>query len=548
MGNCCRGSADALRSRLEETRKQKADLAEQLEAAKQQISTSATKINDLSSASTDASNQLEAARGQLAGLQADFDKLQQSSRQQKSSHARELDGLRADSEGLLDAFKRKHDQELEQRDKARSDQLTEMRTDLTQSLQKVDQLQEQLAALNEDDGAQRNRIQAAQQEKAAALNRAEQLFKHSDSLEQQMRALRTEHQQFQDAASSKQASLNEHLEDVQKQRQDAVNELEDLRSTVASLRMDLQQASEAEEAARNDAQQGIERQQSVARAKLDQLRSERDQLRFERDSLQQELGNAQRASASSDSASQELQQLRSECESLRQQLSNAEQKAAAADKQALSKTDSIVSVMEERSAAADKAQALNMRIETLSQALQEARDEGPGSARSNGGSPRVDVGTQMEQEQAVVQGIPSEHSTATERAFAAAEAKVQLLTRELAAAKMNVGEQTPEVSELKQRIVQLQAQLDDKVCKQAPVLAECSSWKKRIEATRLTSIHAKHCFGQLYVPIWHCHCLRDQGTSSSLVGCQNIDRAQVQRPLQILGCSHLSLCRADIQG
>lgn len=393
-------------------------------------------------------------QSQLGGVQDNYERLQQSFQQQKSSHARELDGLRAESEGLLDALKRKHDQELEQKLKAGRDQAQEMRTDLLQALQKVDQLQEQLAVLSEDDTAQRDRIQSAQQERAAALNRAEQLFKHSDGLEQELRAVKTEHQQLQDDFRSKQASLDEHLEDVQKQRQDAVDELQDLSSTIDSLRAQLDQASAAERTARSEAQQASERQQSVARAKLDQLRSERDQLR-------QELQSAQQAS--SDSTSQELQSLRSECASLRQRLNDAEQTSAGAEKSAASKKESIVSVLEERTAAAEQAQALNMRIETLSSALSEAREEGPSSARSNS-SPRVDVGTQVEQESDVAGGIPLEHSTATERAFAAAEAKVQLLTQELAAAKMHVGEETPDVAELKKRIVELQTQLEDKVC------------------------------------------------------------------------------------
>ena len=57
-----------------------------------------------------------------------------------------------------------------------------------------------------------------------------------------------------------------------------------------------------------------------------------------------------------------------------------------------------------------------------------------------------------------------ERAAAAERAFAAAEDKVIELTRQLAAARLNEGEQPPEMAELKRRVADLQADRDDKVC------------------------------------------------------------------------------------
>ena len=56
---------------------------EQLDGARQDILISTNKINDFSTASSDAKGQLESARSQLAALQNDFDKLQQASKEAK---------------------------------------------------------------------------------------------------------------------------------------------------------------------------------------------------------------------------------------------------------------------------------------------------------------------------------------------------------------------------------------------------------------------------------------------------------------------------------
>ena len=60
-------------------------------------------------------------------------------------------------------------------------------------------------------------------------------------------------------------------------------------------------------------------------------------------------------------------------------------------------------------------------------------------------------------------GPPQDRAAAAERAFAAAEEKVVDLRRQLAAAKLHEGDQPPEVSDLKRRIADLQAESDDKV-------------------------------------------------------------------------------------
>ncbi len=56
-----------------------------------------------------------------------------------------------------------------------------------------------------------------------------------------------------------------------------------------------------------------------------------------------------------------------------------------------------------------------------------------------------------------------ERGTAAERAFAAAEEKVVTLTRQLAAAKMQSGDQPSDISDLKRQVANLQAEVNDKV-------------------------------------------------------------------------------------
>ena len=436
---------------------------EQLEEARRDMKTAVTKISDLSSASANASSQLESVGSQMVGLQNDLDKVRQASEDQKTAHSKKVADLQAEGESLLEAMHRKHDAELQEKVRVGSEQLRELRTELKHANQEVQSLQEQLAGLNDGDAALRTRIEKAQQERIAALDKAEELFKHSDDLDQQLQKLRSEHQQLQVASRSNEASLAEHLQDVQKQRHDAVDEVNELRSTCQALRQQLQQASQAREAAGTGAEK-----------RMTEARSEIEQLKATCDSLSEELSNAEQAAAGAAEARQKIEQLQSTIQSLQQASGNSQQVAspssimprmhsaqgtsanvtenvgqlrsiietlgqqlastkpgasalnssdpgnaieetvqlrmsvdslthelemtkqvaAAAGKTGSTNTHNVVSVIQERTAAAEQTQALNTRIDTLSQQLQQARDDGPSSARS-GGSPSKDAPTQV---------------------------------------------------------------------------------------------------------------------------------------------------------
>ena len=328
----CRSLAEGLHKELEGSQRQKAALAEQLGAAKQDLNTAACKINDLSNASATTSSLLESVTSHMAELQNDLDEVRQASEEQRSAQARKLADLQSEGENLLEAMQRKHDVELQEKLETASDLPGELQTEFKQANEEVRQLHEQLRGLKEGESPLRAPIKAPEEVTA-----------------EQLKTVMESHQQG--SRSSQEASVEPSTRSVmpclQGSSATSIEEAGQLGSSTANLG-------------------------------------------------QQSASSKPGASASSTPgpANAEIFQLRMMVVSLRHELKNANQAAAAGDKAETIKKVNTAYVNQESAPASDQLQASNMRIDLPSRQLQQARDDSTSSASSSR-LPSKDAATQV---------------------------------------------------------------------------------------------------------------------------------------------------------